>query len=522
MIDQEGAFIMATGIQTSVQRGRRSGIVAKPAEATFWNKVCAFWSKLGRLTKYSIYASLGAALIASLFMGYSAKTGQYVDLYPLKLSQEDVSDISMVLTDNRIDHSISPTMDGILLSREELFAARAKLAALSLPHRAPVEQSPKSPMTETSEAKRLAEQRRLQWELVHTLRQIEGINDARVQLAIPKKTYFADEQDPVKASVFLELRADKKLDGATAKGIASLIAHSVADLKEENVTLLDHQGQMLAVREAEGSFEFELQTQQEALLEKKLQKALERIYGQRVHAVVNLTLDFSKEEQKRYTPGSAADDGVVKDSIQLVHELLQGPTKDEGKNYDQKKEAINYKYAEYYFAKLRERAKIERITATVLIDGAGEDELDNIRGIVKGAIGIDDTRADEVYLSGAPWNHDPLELWSEEPVAMESQASASEANIPLTFGSFALAIFCTVCVCTALLRRSKPVFPVELGGGRTEPASGIVDPNLAKSGTPQNTTVHTAPQSSRVKALESLVGSRPEKVADMLRSTWLS
>ena len=512
---------MATGIQTSVQRGRRSGLVAKSAEPTLWTKIDSYWSKLGKLTKYIIYASLAAALLASLFAGYSVKTSQYVELYPLKLSQEDVSDISMALTDNGIEHSISPTMDGILMSREELFVARAKMAALSLPYRAPVEDN-KKPLVDTSEAQRLAEKRRLQTELVHTLRQIEGINDARVQLAIPKKTYFVDEQDPVKASVFLKLRTEGKLDGTTAKGISSLIAHSVADLREENVTLLDHQGRLLAIREVEGRFEFELQTQQETLLEEKLQKALARIYGDRVHAVVNLTLDFSKEEQKRYTPGSAADDGVVKDSIQLVHELLQGPSKEEGKNYDQKKEAINYKYAEYYFAKLRERAKIERITATVLVDGAGKDELEDIRGIVKGAIGIDDTRADEVHLSGAPWNHEPLKLWEDELTPVEVQSSASDANIPLSYGSVALAILCTVGVCTGLLRRSKPVFPVELGGGRTEPATGIVDPNLAKSGTPQNTTLHTAPQPNRVKTLETLVGSRPERVADMLRSTWLS
>ena len=55
---------MATGIQTSVQRGRRSQLSAKPTpNQSPWSKAGSIWSGLDKKVKYGI----GGLVLLSLF-----------------------------------------------------------------------------------------------------------------------------------------------------------------------------------------------------------------------------------------------------------------------------------------------------------------------------------------------------------------------------------------------------------------------------------------------------------------------
>jgi flagellar M-ring protein FliF len=358
---------------------------------------------------------------------------------------------------------------------------------------------------------------------VNTLRQIEWINDARVKLAFPKSTYFVDKQTSVTASVFLKVGGSGTLSAQTVQGIASLVSHSVPELSPENVSILDHEGQEITQRVREHDAEFELEAKREQRLQEKLQEALRHQFGARVHSVVNLSLDFSQEERRRYTPGEVSDHGSVEDSVQRMEETLEGGGEAGDKNYSEKKEAVNYKYSENYFATLRKRPTVERITASVMVDGASDSEVADIKGIVRGAIGIDESRNDEIFVSTAPWNRDMLEVW-EQPTPAGSESSnyqnpaQSAALVALGVG-LALA---GLGLGALLLKRVKPIMPMGLGESGVSPVQDIVSHRKDKSG---NTTLSdaTAVQGSgRVQALEEMVLSEPSKVLTHLKSTWLN
>ena len=57
---------------------------------------------------------------------------------------------------------------------------------------------------------------------------------ARVHLSIPDNQLFVDEEDPAKASVWLQLRTGTKLTGRQVSGIVHLISSSVDGLTPEN------------------------------------------------------------------------------------------------------------------------------------------------------------------------------------------------------------------------------------------------------------------------------------------------
>jgi len=518
---------VASAIHTNIQRGRRSGLQSKShsTPTTFPARAKAFWLNLGANQKRLIgVVFLGLLLLGGGLFG-RAQSNAYVELYPLKMNSEDVKDVSTVLTELQIEHQVKLTGDQVLVHPSKRLLAQARLAERNLPRRNPEPTPEEEGFSQTRDSRVAAERRKLESEIVHTLRELESVNDARVRIAVPESRFFAQDDKPVTASVLLKVAGSGRLSEETVTGIASLIAHSVPELAVENVTILDHDGQSIKIQEDAEGTRFDIQRDQERHLQAKLQEALARVYGSRVHAVVNLDLDFSHEEQRRYTPGDVSDRGKVEDSLQRFEETLQGGEKDSDRNYKELKESVNYKYAENYFARLRREATVERLTATVMVDGAGEKEVEDVRSIVAGCIGLDESRGDHVYVSGAPWNRSLMDQWNDQPMPLTQPSVEQNGSFAETTGWVALGVTLTLLSClvgSALVKRTKPILPVALGGEGAAGPQGIVGHEQSKNGENTGLGETACHQNGRVQALEQMIQAEPSKVLTHLKSTWLS
>jgi flagellar biosynthesis/type III secretory pathway M-ring protein FliF/YscJ len=164
--------------------------------------------------------------------------------------------------------------------------------------------------------------------------------------------------------------------------------------------------------------------------------------------------------------------------------------------------------------------KIDRITATVMVDGASEEELAAVAGIVKGAIGIDESRLDNIFVTGLPWNH---KVWEEAPEPAAAVAPAQDSH-SLLWEALALGtgMFLLGLVGAGLLsKRVNPLLGVTVGSSESHNGiNGIVDHGSNKNGQTTHLDV-TASNGNRMEALENLVTSKPESVASLLRTTWL-
>jgi len=90
--------------------------------------------------------------------------------------------------------------------------------------------------------------RAISGELSRTIRRIEGVEDAWVQVVIPETKLFAATVAPVTASVLLRLRPGFELPPAKINGIVHLVANSVENLQPENVTIVDETGRILTTK----------------------------------------------------------------------------------------------------------------------------------------------------------------------------------------------------------------------------------------------------------------------------------
>ncbi len=89
-------------------------------------------------------------------------------------------------------------------------------------------------------------QRAIQGELARTIMMMDGIEFARVHLALPERTLFRSEQETPTAAVTVEMKTSQRLTSARVEGIRQLVASSVPGLTVQNVALLDEAGGLVS------------------------------------------------------------------------------------------------------------------------------------------------------------------------------------------------------------------------------------------------------------------------------------
>lgn len=89
--------------------------------------------------------------------------------------------------------------------------------------------------------------RALEGELSRTIRQLDPVRDAKVNIALPKESIFVREEDEPKASIILKLWPGKDLTKEQVKAVVFLVSHAVPKLKPENVTVVDNRGEFFQI-----------------------------------------------------------------------------------------------------------------------------------------------------------------------------------------------------------------------------------------------------------------------------------
>lgn len=554
---------MATGIQTGMNRGSRSGIsrnsqLGKGAPGGGGGgplgKLGDIWKNMGKGAKIGISVLVACLVFAGGGLYLYSASNAYVKLYPAKLSDNDIQEISSALTSMQIPHNID-LVEGIMLHPQDRIPAQVKLAEINLP-RQPVLTHDKveGGMGKTAAEQKAIRQQLLEGDITLALRQMEGVNDAMVKLAIPDKTYFQDDSKAVTARVFLNLRQGFDPSRDQISGMLSLVAASVPELDTKNVKIIDSKGMDLSARvpqEENGMIasgtQLEIQALEESRLQQKAQAALDQALPGKARVAVNLEMDFSKREEQRYTPGGVADDGVVVSSRQVTREKLNkgdkggeaegellaggGAKPKDGSDYVNEKQAENFEVAKHTVKTVDTGFRIKRITASVLADNVSDDEKAAIAGFVKNTIGVDESRGDQVMVENIAFQREMMggnggfSGFAAAPPVQEAQGVAIGGQ-HLAAGVAVGAIFVLGLLGVFFVKQHRvqgDQGAIISSGSTNVTATSITDHFTEKSGktnAPANTSGAT--QVNTTDELEKLVKERPTKVAEMLKSTWLS
>lgn len=277
--------------------------------------------------------------------------------------------------------------------------------------------------------------RALEGELARTIRTLDRIQQARVHLVLPRRELFSREAQEPSASIILRMRGGR-LDSEQVQAIQNLVASAVPALKPDQVAIIDERGTLLSRSsdQVAGSSGYlnELRRGYESRVKQSVEALVEQSVGiGRVRAEVSAQMNFDRTTTNAevYDPDSrvARSTQTVEESSQSQERQADGTVtvknnlpEGQEENTDgprstsqsqRTEETVNYELSRTVTTRVHESGSVERLSVAVLVDGVYEgggegqeptyrprtdEELAQIRTLVRTAIGYDEARGDSV------------------------------------------------------------------------------------------------------------------------------
>jgi flagellar M-ring protein FliF len=223
------------------------------------------------------------------------------------LAAEETAQITQALDSARIPYKLDGAGNQISVPAEHLASARLKLAAQGLPESGGgVNAMTKDPGFGVSQFMENARyQHALETELARTIASVQNVQGARVHLAMARQSAFVSDRRPGSASVFLQLKAGRRLDDEQVQAITNLVASSIPELSAAQVTVIDQAGRLLSSPDAASEAGlrdkmFEFAHRLEESYANRIQELLTPLVGPgRVRAQVVAQVDMATTESTR-------------------------------------------------------------------------------------------------------------------------------------------------------------------------------------------------------------------------------
>ena len=286
------------------------------------------------LKQVGLLAGVAAAVAAAIWLVMWSQGQNYTVLYG-QLSERESGQVMDALTAAGIEFKLSPS-GAVSVLESKVQEARIRLASQGLPQSDAmgIEMIQKDSAFGSSTMMESARyQSVLETELARTITKVQGVQGARVHLALPKPSVFLRDARKATASVMLQLYPGRRLDPGQVAAIVHLVASSVPELSANDVTLVDQAGSLLnspdeSADAAANTRQFEYTRKLEESYQRRIVELLEPMIGPgRVRATVTADLDFTvtEETHENYDPQKTA----VR-SEQTSNELRKGGDGAEG------------------------------------------------------------------------------------------------------------------------------------------------------------------------------------------------
>ena len=296
-------------------------------------------------------------------------------------------------------------------------------------------------------------QHALETELAKTIASLQQVAAARVHIAAGRNSSFIRDRTPARASVFLQLKAGRKLSSEQVTAIVNLVGSSVADIDPEQVTVVDQTGRLLSSPQGRGEFalrdqQVEFARQMEELYSQRVEALIAPLVGAgRVRAEVSAQFDMSASEEAREQfnpqgvvvrseqlsedrsgtavargiPGSASNQATAAAATPADPAAAAASTNATPPPPASVQSTRNYEIDRTVAYTRQPAGRLKRLSVAVLVDHVqvpGRDgkptdapltreQIDRITALVKDAVGFDTARGDSVSVINSPWRGDP-------------------------------------------------------------------------------------------------------------------
>lgn len=196
--------------------------------------------------KMAMLAALAAAIALAVGVLLWSRAPVYTVLFS-NLEERDGGAIVTALQTQNVPYKFNTSGTAIMVPSDRVHDIRLQLAAQGLPRGGMVgfELMENQKLGVSQFHEQINYQRGLEGELSRTIQAIAAVAGARVHLAMPKRSAFLRDAKQPTASVFVNLHAGRKLDAAQVAGIVHLVASSVPNMSNDDVSVIDESGKLL-------------------------------------------------------------------------------------------------------------------------------------------------------------------------------------------------------------------------------------------------------------------------------------
>ncbi len=280
--------------------------------------------------------------------------------------------------------------------------------------------------------------RALEGELSQSIESLSPVEEAVVKLALPEESVFVRQSVDPTASVVVRMNEQFRITDKQVDGIKNLVAAAVPKMKAENVKIINEYGETVgggdefAQAGDKAKMQLRYKKDYENALEQKIVGVLAPVVGgsDRVVANVDVEFDFSQQEstEQVFDPDSVVrseqineeskegmgepDVGGVPGAVSNIGPVEGIEQNQQGEKYEKSNITTNYEISNRTTSTKGPYARVERVSAAVVVDGQYQEsetgieyiprednELQRMESLVRQSIGYSEQRGDAAVVT---------------------------------------------------------------------------------------------------------------------------
>jgi flagellar M-ring protein FliF len=515
------------------------------------NKILETWSSFSKKQKLMIIGTLLLLFISMILLINWSSKPQFVPIYS-NLPPVEAGEIVSEIEAKGIPVQLSSDGASVSVPKAEAAKLKVELAHAGIPRSGNINYgvfSENMSFGMTDKQFNVVERDAMQNELRYLIEQIDGVQQAKVMITMPKESvWLTTDEQTSSASVVLTTRPGLQLDQAQINGLYHLISKSVPTLPTDNIVIMNQNWQSFELID-ESKLDTKISAHQEQRqvrkdIERDIQRELQQMLGtilgmDKIIVSVFANVDFSTErrEEQLVQPVDPATNEGIAISIERIQESFSGqggavggiPGTGEGdiagyagaeggqdSEYEKIEERINNEVNRIYREVESSPYVIDDLTINVGVEPPVVDDpasltdqnIEDITSVLKSVV--------RTYLSTNP-EMDEAEIEQKINVFANefrgrpelTDTTGSGISSTVLYGLAAVAVLALAGVAFTFIRRARRKEEIVEDLPSSRP--GLQDFDFDQDNE----------ETARRKRIERLANSKPEEFVKLLRS-WIS
>ena len=549
-------------------------VPAEQSEQKLYLDLVTGFNKLTVIRQLALMVGLAASIAIALAAVLWTSGPDYKPVLS-SITNYNADQIVEVLNTNSIPFKIDQNSGALLVESDYYQQARLKLAGSGIvsDNTIGMEILDKDQGLGTSQFVEGARYRRgLEGELSKTISSLQSVKSARVHLAIPKESVFVRDTRKPSASVFLELYPGRRLDSSQVDAIVNLVASSISQLSDKNVTVVDQRGTLLTEKDSSSELsiagkQFDYTRKVEDVLLHRVNSILGPVVGNgRFKAEVSANVDFTAVEQtaEQYNPdllalrseqtlkenkGAGSVNGGIPGALsnqppgavtapEAVDEngAQIGSANNRTANAQSREETTrNFELDRSISYTKHQQGKINRLSVAVVVDDLAsvnpetnaiertpwsDEELGRLTLLVRDAVGYSASRGDSVSVINSPFALPEPEA-PEEVIPFYKQDWFLNLLKPSLVGIFVLVLLLIVVrpILKTLSEQNKIAVAEDTEAAIFSDETDEISDDQVSLVSAEDVMVPGSPEKieRQINAIRGLIAEEPERVAQVVK-----